>query len=380
MKKVMYAFVLLLSLAGGLGFGILRQRQKAGSGDALVLTTPVETPSDEAAGSDPNAEASPSEEMASGEATPESTPEEGATETATEETATDSASTEMASAEPTPDEVLPQRSFASGELKDPVKPSRKSRTSSAASSTSSWSEPSTSGASSVPYNTEIETPAGTVIDETPVASSSSSRKSKAAPTPEPVVATSDETVPFESVDDLPTVDTGSTTTDEWDTGSSSTASAATAAPTPDPFASSAPTEVAMIPSGGSSELVFPSGSSGRASLKKVTQQKRGAESVVKIQINGTARYKVLQLKNPARVWVDFEDTEVPGGTASPISGSTQLIKEISATSKTSAGGPGIARVQIILNAPNDKPPTVTPKGTGEASGSIEVVIGGQDSF
>lgn len=375
MKKVLYALILMLCLAGGLGVGILRQRAKAG-GDALVLMAPVETPSELADGEPPpDGEMTPTDEMASGEATPEETP-------------SDTSSTEVAMAEPTPDtsavtseEVAASgRSFGGGELKDPVRPSRKSRASSgggggsSSSSVAMSSEPVSSGGESVPFNTEVGS-VGTVIDEAPAPKKG--KKAKPEPTPEPVT----DTVPFDSVDDLPTVDTADAGPAEsgWDDTGTTTA----ATTSPDSFGSTGGgTEVAMLTPSGPTEMVFPSASGGRASLKKVTQQKRGATSVVKIQINGSAPCKVTHLRasgsKPARVFVDFEDTELPGGSASPISG-TGAIKDISAKYFAGSAGIGTARIEISLTS-GEKFPSVTPKGNFKASGTVEVVIGGGDSF
>ncbi len=373
MKKVLYALILMLCLAGGLGVGIIRQRAK-NTGDALVMNTPAESEMVPAEG-EATPEESPSE-VAEGEATPEETP--------AEETSTAVAE---ATPEPTPEEIAAAntgRNFGGGSDPVPVKSGKKRGSSSSSTASSSWSDPGSSGSSSsssssVPFNTEVETSVGTVIeDPTPVPAGKKGKKSTPEPTPEAVAAT--ETVPFDSVDDLPTVDTGSSGGDDW--GSTDNTTTAAAAATPDPFAGSGGggTEVAMLPPSGPSELNFPSGSPGRASLKKVTQTKRGAETVVKIQMSGSARYRVFRVRNPSRIYVDFEETEVPGGAPSPIGGTTQLVKEISAKPIRNAGGLEIARVQILLNSSPDKLPNVTPSGSGEASGSIEIVIGGQDSF
>jgi len=135
-----------------------------------------------------------------------------------------------------------------------------------------------------------------------------------------------------------------------------------------------PTKVAMIPKGGG-ELDFPAGSGG-SYLKKVTQRQNGDRSIIHVDLAGSASYRVIALRNPSRVFIDFEETSVPGGSAEPIPGTVNHVKEISAKQFTSAGGLSIARVQIVLT--DDKVPGAS-KGT--ADGGLDVVLGEkQDSF
>ena len=117
------------------------------------------------------------------------------------------------------------------------------------------------------------------------------------------------------------------------------------------------------------DLTFPSGSG--AALKKITQRQNGDKSVVHIERSGSMKYLVFKLRNPNRVWVDFEETAVPGGDPQPVAGLNH-VKEISARYiKNSGGGIPKARVQILLT--DEKIPNID---CHEAGAAIDCTIGG----
>lgn len=385
MKKVLIGFIFVLCLVGGVAIGKIRQ-QKGKIPGGLVMdataspeSSPAELAAADATATDAMATESPTDAAAS--ETPADSTVASASDTGSSSSSDSSSSsmdTAMASSTP---EVASDATAISGRSFGTGSSSRKSRTSSGSSSSSgSGSSSSSSSASSsaiadssfsaptprkarasgtpIPDNQVIDV--STPSDDLGAGSESSfdvppptsGKKSKTAP----AIASSE-------LDDLPTIDDGGTSPDPFEAGSAS------AAPTPDPFANA----VAMAPpSGGGGELNFPSGS-GR-SLKKVSQKQSGASTVVRIDMSGSAKYRVYKTR-AGKVFIDIEETDVPGGASPTVAGSGQ-VKEISAKPVTNAGGMKLARVQLLVNVTGEKLPNISAETSGNA---ITVTIGGAAS-
>lgn len=380
MKKVLIGFIFVLCLVGGVAIGKIRQKAKAPSGGGLVTdgghsdpaASPEESPAEMAAA---DATETPADAMAA-----ETPADAMAGETPTEVASADTSTMDSTMTAPTP-EVSSDPAAVSGRTFGTGTKSRKSSRSSS-SSGSEFSGSSSSSASSAIADSSFSEPApkrakaaGTPIPENQVIDVSTPSDDFGAGSDSsfdvpPASGSKSKTpaVASNELDDLPVIDdSGAATSDPFaDTGS--TGSSASAAPTPDPFANA----VAMAPSGGGGELVFPSGS-GRT-LKKVTQKQNGAATVVRIDMSSSAKYRVYKTR-AGKVFVDIEETDVPGGASQTVSGSGQ-VKEISAKPVTNAGGMKLARVQILVNVTNEKLPNISSESTGNA---ITVTVGGASS-
>jgi hypothetical protein len=348
-KKVLYGFILVLCLAGGLGVGIMRQKWHTGGGAGttgdISLTDPNQAGTPETVATDATSTSL---------LTDASTPMEAATSTPVEmATSTEPSVGDISGrgADPTP--APTSRSFGST---DTVSTHSSSFDSSSGTTHASHKHSSDVAMSDpVPRGTPVpknqvkdSNDFGNEVFDTPADTGSKHSKTKATPEPTPVAA--------DPVDDLPVVDDSNTSS------------------TPEPE----PTRVASIPSAmssGGGELTFPAGNGG-SYLKKVTQRQNGDKTIVHIDFAGDAKYRVFRVKNPNRVLVDFEETAVPGGDPQPVSGSAQHVKEISARELKNAGGLPIARVQIVLTD-SDAVPNVSNEAT---KGGVDVVIGGGDKF
>jgi len=355
-KKVLYGFILVLCLAGGLGVGIMRQKwhtNGGGTGGDISLTDPNQAATPETVATD----ATSSSSLLTDASTPmdaaaTSTPVAMATSTEPSVGDISGRGADDPTAVPT------SRSFGSTDTSTVSTHSSSFDSSSGTTHTSHRHSTSSDVAMSDPTPRGTPVPKNQVKDsndfgnevfDTPAdGGSKHTGKTKATPEPTPVAA--------DPVDDLPVVD---------DSNSSST---------PEPAA----TRVASIPpamSSGGGELTFPAGNGG-AYLKKVTQRQNGDKTIVHIDFAGDAKYRVFRVRNPNRVLVDFEETAVPGGDPQPVSGSAQHVKEISARELKNAGGLPIARVQIVLTD-GDAVPNVSNEAT---KGGVDVVIGGGDKF
>ncbi len=155
-------------------------------------------------------------------------------------------------------------------------------------------------------------------------------------------------------------------------GSDSTFAAEPPPPPPAPVAMAAPLAAA-------GEIVFPS-STKSPSIVRVSQRQNGDRSVIHVETVGKPRYRMLKLRNPNRIWLDLEETDMPGGSPSPIPGATSMVKELGGRFISNPDGSvPISRVMITLNdvTGDGKMPNVTVE---EVRGGVDVVIGGSSSF
>lgn len=409
MKKLLYAAIVAFLFVGGLAAGVVHKQSQRSGGDSDTSAIPTET-----VGGLSLADL--------GASTPtEGLPSDGTTsETLTLDLSGDATESPTA----TPEAAMEPdsgRTFGGGSNPDPVSSGGSSGSSSSASSSpSSWSDPppktSSARAETIDYGSD-EIPsnidygnAGTIIEDPPppIEPVATPRKARSSPKSVAVAEPATEPDPF---DELPTVedpgassfgsdpfaDTGSAATSgddpfassgATDAGSdpfASTGSAATAETTPDPFAvapvaTPAPMVAMSMPAGGG-DLLFGQASK-RPALVKVGQKQNGASSVISIELAGSARYKIIQVPRRRQVWIDFEGTEVPGGSTS-VGGSAAHVREISAKFFANEnGGTSIARVILQLddgvvqmNERGKEELAVTPnRGTGEAS-QLQLTIG-----
>ena len=122
--------------------------------------------------------------------------------------------------------------------------------------------------------------------------------------------------------------------------------------------------------GAPASITFGKSGSGNA-ITKIVEERHNDTSLLRIEITGKARYKILQLPKRHELWIDFEETEVPGGEKISA-GSNVHVTEVRA--RTFAEGPGVARVVVKLA--NEGQFAVFPgKGTGEADGMLEIMLG-----
>lgn len=392
MKKLLYAAIVAFLFVGGLAAGVVHKQSQAKNGGGAVVGDAAAAPT----------EATGLSLADLGASTPtEGLPSDG---TATETLSLDLSGDTALAAAPTPETDMASdgRSFGSGSNPEPVSNSGSGSSGSSASA-STWTEPAAASSGSgkkprnrtesvdsfssggdIPANTDYGS-AGTIIDDDPTAiepvatprkgRNSTKTVAVAAPEPDPM-----DELPTIADDTDPFADTSSSNTDPF----GSTGSAASA-PTPDPFAvapaaTPAPMMAMSMPAGGG-DLVFGAASK-KPALVKVAQKQNGANSVIMIELAGSARYKIIQIPKKRQVWIDFEGTEVPGGGMS-VGGSAAHVREISAKFfANESGGSSIARVIVQLDdgvvQMNDKGKeelAVSPnRGTGEAS-KLQLTIG-----
>ena len=391
MKKVLYAFILMLCLVGGLGVGLVYRKHLAdqaagggGDGGAIIAANDTSGQNNNGALGIPGAIATTT------------APDSAAGDVGAALAAGGQPASTMAPATPVSTQPELSTSDVTGRSGEPMgatdfTPSSSGGSSSSSSTGSSSSSSSGSGhhhhgsssAGSTTTTFSSSEPAGTPIPKSQTVDDSNQFGTEsggaAEPTPKPgkhgktpkatpaptSVASSGGTDA-----EMPTID------DNSGGGSSGGGSDPFGTMDSTPAATPQPTRVAMIPKGGGGgELDFPSGSGG-SYLKKVTQRQNGDKSIIHVDLAGSASYRVIALRNPSRVFIDFEETSVPGGSSQPVAGTVNHVKEIVAKQFTSAGGISIARVQITLT--DDKVPGAS-KGT--ADGGLDVVLGEkQDSF
>lgn len=391
MKKLLYAAIVAFLFVGGLAAGVVHKgMQKKGGGGGTIAADPG---------------AAPEGGLNLADLAAETTPADGTTQ-ATEtlnldgaQAATDAAATALAAAPTGADTMTDGRSFGGGSNPDPVKSSggsSGSSSSSIGSSASDWNEPppSTSsgkskgkvasaalepdyGGGEIPSNIDYGT-SSSFTEEPAIEPVATPRKGKGK-TVAAVAAVAAPPPSDDPFNEMPTVD---------DNGNAAApdpfAEAPSAAPTADPFAAPAATPAPMMamamPAGGG-DLVFGAASK-KPALVKVAQKQNGANSVVMIQLAGSARYKIIQIPKRRQVWVDFEGVEVPGGGSS-VGGSAAHVREISAKYFANEnGGVSYARVIVQLDdgvlTTNDRGKEalqVTPAGgTGESS-QVQLTIG-----
>ncbi|HVO29999.1 MAG TPA: AMIN domain-containing protein [bacterium] len=379
MKKLGYVVVLILCLAAGLGIGKFRQHKHGGAangGDGVEIGAPKNPGVPNLGDLTANAGSAASNPAAAGAAAAATAADAGTA------AAGSAAAAVTSTPEPAPTQVADAstdptggRSFAAGANPDPVKSSSSgggstgghkrtrgtqvidSGSSDSGMGSSSGSASSDSGSSSSSPSTwgnTSENPGEEHFDNPPptpkpvkAGKTGKTKVAAAEPPPPPPPASSGD------IGDLPVIDD----------------------PAPPPAGKQAPpvaqqTQVAMINNSSVGDLTFPGGGSG-AALKRISQRQNGDKTVVHIERSGGAKFRVFKLKNPNRVWVDFEETEVPGGDPTPVAGSNH-VKEISARYiKNSGGGIPTARVQIVLS--DDKIPNVE---CADAGGGVDCTIGG----
>ena len=117
-------------------------------------------------------------------------------------------------------------------------------------------------------------------------------------------------------------------------------------------------------------MVFGKGGGGNAILK-IIEERHNDTSLLRVELSGKARYKILQLPKRHELWIDFEETEVPGGEKT-ASGSNVHVEEVRA--RTFSQPNAIARVTVRL-ANEGKFSVFPSKGTGEADGMLEIMLG-----
>lgn len=137
-------------------------------------------------------------------------------------------------------------------------------------------------------------------------------------------------------------------------------------PTPDDAMNDLPVE------GPPASLVFGKGAGGNAIIK-IIEERHNDTSLVRVELSGKARYKILQLPKRHELWIDFEDTEIPGGERTAV-GSNVHVEEVKARRFEEGPSGPVARVTVRLA--NDGKFAVFPsKGTGEADGMLEIMLG-----
>lgn len=119
------------------------------------------------------------------------------------------------------------------------------------------------------------------------------------------------------------------------------------------------------------QIVFGKGTgAGGASITKIVEERHNDTSIVRVELSGKARYKILQLPKRHELWIDFEEVDIPGGEKS-AAGSKVHVEELRARVFEDVA---IARVTVKLA--NEGQFTVFPsKGTGEADGRLEIMLG-----
>ena len=118
------------------------------------------------------------------------------------------------------------------------------------------------------------------------------------------------------------------------------------------------------------QIVFAKGGAAGAAITKIVEERHNDTSIVRVELSGKARYKILQLPKRHELWIDFEEVEIPGGEKS-ASGSKVHVDELRARMFDEGA---IARVTVKLA--NEGQFTVFPsKGTGEADGRLEIMLG-----
>lgn len=117
-------------------------------------------------------------------------------------------------------------------------------------------------------------------------------------------------------------------------------------------------------------IAFGKGAGGNA-IVKIVEERHNDTSLVRVEMTGRARYKILQLPKRHELWIDFEETEVPGGEKF-AAGSHVHVEEVRA--RTFAEPNPIARVTVRL-AQEGKFSVFPSKGTGEADGMLEIMLG-----
>ncbi len=120
----------------------------------------------------------------------------------------------------------------------------------------------------------------------------------------------------------------------------------TPTPTPAPKASASPVATLAPAGAGGAELILPAAMETPA-ISRVRQLV--GEQALRVEFVGEIpRYRVSRLRNPNRLYVDFEGTDVPGGEAGPRAGAAP-IRELRARVVTGAGGQTIARIEVLLD-------------------------------
>lgn len=387
MKKVVfYGFILFLCLAGGLTIGIIRKRAKAGGGDLVISTAPTPPLMDSAATSGTGGEMSENgtlgfDDLAASEGEGEL---EGETETGTEiadagaatDSATEGFSRTFGGVDSGSSSSSPSRARPSSGSSGSSRAVTETWTAPPEESTSTMSSTASSASSSASSDDDIIKVPASASTKPSMSDPWEAPKKAAAPDPTPMAAT--EPDPWDApatatgdggfggtdagLDDLPVID-GAGATAEADPFA-----ATPPAPPSDPFVASGDERVAMIAPDGGGELSFPS-ASGKA-LKKVSQRVSGEKTVVHIDMSGNAKFRVFKSRS-GKIFVDIEETDVPGGATRSVSGAGPHVKEISARPITNAGGMKLARVQILLKT--TEMPNVSHE---QVSGGIDIVIGG----
>lgn len=117
-------------------------------------------------------------------------------------------------------------------------------------------------------------------------------------------------------------------------------------------------------------MTFGKSGGGGNAIVKIVEERHNDTSLVRVELTGKARYKILQLPKRHELWIDFEETEVPGGEK-VSAGSNVHVTEVRA--RTFEEG-AIARVTVRL-AQEGKFSVFPSKGTGEADGMLEIMLG-----
>lgn len=118
------------------------------------------------------------------------------------------------------------------------------------------------------------------------------------------------------------------------------------------------------------QILFGKSGGAGAAITKIVEERHNDTSIVRVELSGKAKYKILQLPKRHELWIDFEEVEVPGGEKS-ASGSKVHVDELRARVFEDVA---IARVTVKLA--NEGQFTVFPsKGTGEADGRLEIMLG-----
>ena len=117
-------------------------------------------------------------------------------------------------------------------------------------------------------------------------------------------------------------------------------------------------------------ITFGKGGGGNA-IVKIVEERHNDTSLLRVEMTGKARYKILQLPKRHELWIDFEETEVPGGEK-VSAGSNVHVTEVRA--RVFSEPNTIARVTVRL-ANEGKFAVFPSKGTGEADGMLEIMLG-----